>query len=81
MLFFQLNAVTIGGGATSRTPLSSSALMAAVVNRMQQPSYSESEGRQMARHIDQLSRRLFPAAFLAFNVIYWTVYAAVENPV
>ena len=55
--------------------------MTAVVNRLQQPHYNESEGRRTARHIDQLSRRLFPATFLAFNVIYWTVYAAVENPV
>jgi len=55
--------------------------MAAVVNRLQQPSCCESEARRTARHIDQLSRKLFPATFIAFNVIYWTAYAAVENPV
>jgi len=54
--------------------------MASVVNRLQQPSFMESEGRRTARRIDQLSRRLFPAAFVGFNVVYWTVYAAVENP-
>jgi len=80
----QLNAVTVGGGpstANSQAPLASTSLMASVVKRMQQPSYSDSEGRRSARHIDQLSRRLFPAIFIAFNVIYWSVYGAVENPV
>ena len=62
--------------------------MAAVCSRLRQhqqprhqPSYSESDGRRTARRIDQLSRRLFPASFLAFNVIYWTLSAAIEDPV
>jgi len=79
----QLNVVTAGGGQSAANPqtrLPSSSLMASVVKRLQQPSYSDSEGRRSARHIDQLSRRLFPAIFIAFNVIYWTVYGTAENP-
>jgi len=82
---FQLNTVSLGSAAAnaqSGATSSSTAVMAAVVNRLQQQTtnYNESEGRRTARRIDQLSRRLFPAAFLAFNVAYWTVYAAVDNP-
>ncbi|KAK2181597.1 hypothetical protein NP493_390g02000 [Ridgeia piscesae] len=31
-------------------------------------------GRQKARHIDKISRKLFPLAFLSFNMIYWLAY-------
>jgi hypothetical protein len=35
----------------------------------------DTEGKQTARKIDRLSRKLFPACFVAFNLIYWTVYS------
>jgi len=83
VLSMQLNTVSLDSATAipqSCPAASSTAVMAAVVNRLQQQTYYESEGRRTARRIDQLSRRLFPAAFLAFNVAYWTVYAAVDDP-
>lgn len=32
------------------------------------------DGRQKARYIDKIARRLFPLAFLSFNLIYWLAY-------
>ncbi len=32
------------------------------------------DGRNKARYIDKLSRKLFPLAFLSFNLIYWLAY-------
>ena len=75
----QLKAVSDANTSTRR---SSTALMTAVCRRLQpQPRYSESDGRRTARLIDRLSHRLFPFSFVAFNVIYWTIYVTIENPV
>ena len=38
------------------------------------PVYRDLESRQKARYIDKLSRKLFPLAFLSFNLIYWLSY-------
>ena len=32
------------------------------------------ESRQKARYIDKMSRKMFPLAFLSFNLIYWLSY-------
>ncbi|KAI0233350.1 Glycine receptor subunit alpha-3 [Lamellibrachia satsuma] len=33
------------------------------------------EGKIKARKIDKLSRKIFPLAFLLFNIVYWIIYA------
>ena len=38
------------------------------------PLCRDPESRQKARYIDKLSRKLFPLAFLSFNLIYWLSY-------
>ena len=35
------------------------------------------EGKQKARKVDKLSRRLFPASFALFNIIYWFYYTLI----
>ena len=32
------------------------------------------DARLRARYIDKLSRKLFPLAFLSFNLVYWLAY-------
>ena len=32
------------------------------------------EGKLKAQKIDKLSRKLFPLAFLLFNIVYWIIY-------
>jgi len=29
---------------------------------------------RMSKNIDRMSRRVFPATFLVFNIVYWSVY-------
>lgn len=36
-------------------------------------------GKRRARSIDKLSRKCFPVAFLAFNIVYWIVYTWPET--
>ncbi len=31
-------------------------------------------GKQRARTVDKISRKLFPTAFLTFNAVYWMTY-------
>ncbi|XP_074656144.1 glycine receptor subunit alpha-1-like [Tubulanus polymorphus] len=54
-------AVRMMGDASLRTPGGMGVLM-------------DHESRQRARTIDKLSRKLFPLAFLLFNVVYWVAY-------
>ncbi|XP_013386521.1 glycine receptor subunit alpha-2-like [Lingula anatina] len=32
------------------------------------------EHKQKARHIDKISRKIFPVSFILFNVVYWVTY-------
>lgn len=44
-------------------------------------SFTPSKNREKARNIDRVSRFLFPAAFILFNVGYWLVYLVLWEPV
>lgn len=33
------------------------------------------DGKRKARQVDKISRKIFPIAFVIFNLIYWIVYA------
>ena len=35
---------------------------------------SDVEGKQKARRVDKLSRKMFPLAFIIFNICYWIFY-------
>ena len=35
---------------------------------------AENLGKNRARKVDKISRRIFPLAFLIFNIIYWILY-------
>jgi len=37
-------------------------------------SISDPEGKQKARKNDKVSRKIFPVAFLLFNLVYWIIY-------
>jgi hypothetical protein len=43
-------------------------------DRREPPKKVDPEGKHKARKIDKVSRKLFPMAFLVFNIIYWIVY-------
>ena len=43
--------------------------------KIKKESYiSDPLGKQRARAVDKISRKLFPAAFLIFNAVYWMTY-------
>jgi len=43
-------------------------------DRRQPPRYLDPDGRQKARKVDKISRRVFPMTFVLFNVVYWILY-------
>ena len=48
------------------TPLEEKARKAAFVR--------DPQGKEKARIVDKVARKLFPAAFFVFNIIYWLTY-------
>lgn len=40
-------------------------------DRRQPPRYLDPDGRQKARKVDKVSRRMFPMTFVLFNIVYW----------
>lgn len=43
-------------------------------DRRQPPRVVDPEGKHRARQIDKISRKMFPLAFILFNLVYWTMY-------
>ena len=43
-------------------------------DRREPPKPVDPEGKQKARKIDKVSRKIFPVAFLLFNLVYWIMY-------
>ena len=44
-------------------------------DRRQPPRYLDPDGRQKARKVDKVSRRMFPMTFILFNIVYWILYS------
>ena len=44
-------------------------------DRRQPPRYLDPDGRQKARKVDKVSRRMFPMTFVLFNIVYWILYS------
>ena len=38
------------------------------------PRIIDPEGKQKARQVDRISRRMFPLTFSLFNIVYWLMY-------
>ena len=38
------------------------------------PRIIDPEGKQKARQVDRISRRMFPLTFTLFNIVYWLMY-------
>ena len=43
-------------------------------DRRDAPRVVDPEGKHKARKIDKVSRKLFPVAFILFNIVYWIMY-------
>jgi hypothetical protein len=43
-------------------------------DRRQPARVLDPEGKQKARQVDRISRRLFPLSFTLFNIVYWVMY-------
>lgn len=43
-------------------------------DRRDAPRVVDPEGKHKARKIDKVSRKLFPIAFVLFNIVYWIMY-------
>jgi len=43
-------------------------------DKRQPPRVVDPEGKQKASRVDRVSRRLFPGAYILFNIFYWIVY-------
>ena len=43
-------------------------------DRRDAPRVVDPEGKHKARKIDKVSRKLFPIAFILFNIVYWIMY-------
>ena len=43
-------------------------------DRRAPPRVVDPEGRNKARRVDKVARKVFPFAFILFNVAYWLVY-------
>ena len=39
----------------------------------------EADGKVKAKKIDKLSRKIFPVAFVVFNIVYWIYYSVLFN--
>ena len=43
-------------------------------DRREPPRVIDPEGKHKARKIDKVSRKIFPVAFVLFNIVYWIIY-------
>ncbi len=43
-------------------------------DRREPPRVVDPEGKHKARKIDKVSRKIFPVAFVLFNIVYWIMY-------
>ena len=43
-------------------------------DRREPPRIVDPEGKYKARKIDKVSRKIFPMAFVLFNIVYWIMY-------
>lgn len=48
-------------------------------DRREPPRVVDPEGKHKARKIDKVSRKIFPVAFVLFNIVYWIIYTIKIN--